>query len=110
MLSRLINREEARGNISGAKISNTAPRISKLLYADDVLVFCGAKMAELNVLIHCLNTYCNRSGQMISIEKSGVFASAVVHPQFLKQIKNQWGLKKVHQGVKIFGGSSISFK
>ena len=32
-----------------------------------------------------------------------MFASARVHPQFLKQIKNQWGLKKVHQGVKYLG-------
>ena len=91
VLSRLINREVAWGNISVTKISNTAPKISKLLYADDVLVFCGAKMSKLNILMQCLNTYCAWSGQMISIEKSGVFASAGVHPQFLKQIKNQWG-------------------
>ena len=103
VLSRLINREVAWGNISVTKISNTAPKISKLLYADDVLVFCGAKMSKLNILMQCLNTYCAWSGQMISIEKSGVFASAGVHPQFLKQIKNQWGLKKVHQGVKYLG-------
>ena len=58
VLSSMINRVVAQGNISGAKISNTTPRISKLLYADDVLVFCGAKMSELNVLMQCLNTYC----------------------------------------------------
>jgi hypothetical protein len=37
------------------------------------------------------------------LEKTGVFASKGVHAQFLSQIRNIWGLKRLHQGVKYLG-------
>ena len=37
VLMRLINREVSQKNLMGFKVSNTAPPISKLCYADDIL-------------------------------------------------------------------------
>jgi hypothetical protein len=57
-------------------------------YADDVLLCCGAKIAEVEVLLNCVDKYCAWFGQSISMEKSGFFASRGVHA-FIRQIKNQ---------------------
>jgi hypothetical protein len=73
VLARLINREVDQGLISGVKVTRNAPPISKLFYADDVLLFCKAKTQEINTLIKCVATYCNWSKQTISLEKSGFF-------------------------------------
>ena len=89
VLARLINREVARGSIKGVKLGLGAAAISKLFYADDVLLFCGAKISEVDVLMNCIDKYYLWSGQSISIEKSGIFVSKGVHRNFIAQVKNQ---------------------
>ena len=53
--------------------------------------------------MNILGKYCEWSGQQINLEKSRVFASKGVHSQFLNQLKNQRGLKKLSQGTKYLG-------
>jgi hypothetical protein len=103
VLARLINREVARGSIKGVKLGLGAAAISKLFYADDVLLFCGAKISEVDVLMNCIDKYCLWSGQSISIEKSGIFVSKGVHRNFIAHVKNQWGFRQLSQGVKYLG-------
>lgn len=50
ILTRLVNREVSRNNLSAFKVSNLAPPISKLCYADDAILFCKAKIVELVTL------------------------------------------------------------
>ena len=62
VLARMINREVLRGAINGIKVSSGADAISKLLYADNVILFCGAKTSEVEALIQCIEKYCLWSG------------------------------------------------
>lgn len=103
VLARLINREVNNRKIKGVKVSYSAPEISKLFYADDVILFSKTKIGEINALMNCINTYRACSGQSINLEKSGVFASKGVHQQFLHQVKHLWGLRKLSQGAKYLG-------
>ena len=80
VLMRLINREVSQKNLTGVKLFNTPPPISKLCYADDILLFCKAKSFELAILRNCLEKFCSRSGQSISVEKSSCFPSKGVSP------------------------------
>lgn len=73
VLARLINREVARGALPGVKIAARAPSISSLLYADDAILFCGAKLGDMAVLMDCVNKFCEWSGQSISTDKSVFF-------------------------------------
>ena len=57
VLIRIINKEVADGNISRVKVSSTAPLISKLCYADDIILFCKAKASKLVSLKRCLEKY-----------------------------------------------------
>ena len=100
VLARLINRDVERGQINGLKIAPRAPPISKLLYADDVLLFCGAKTNEVSSLLRCVEKYCVWSSQLVSIDKSDVFVSKGVHPHFCRQIKDQWGFKTLPKDAK----------
>ena len=73
VLMRLINREISLGHLSVVKVSSNAPHISKVCYVDDLILFCKAKMFELNVLKNCLEKYCYWSGQVISVENYGFY-------------------------------------
>ena len=61
VLIRLISREVDRGQLTTIKVSSNAPPISKLCYADDVILFSKAKMFELSSLKICLEKYCSWS-------------------------------------------------
>ena len=62
VLMRLISREVDHGLLTAIKVSSNAPPISKLCYADDVILFSKAKMSELASLKICLEKYCAWSG------------------------------------------------
>ena len=99
VLARMIIRSTAQRLINGIKIAPSTPGISKLFYADDVLLVCNAKHSGINEIMNILGKYCEWSGQQINFEKSGVFASKGVQSQFLNQLRNQRGLKKLPQGT-----------
>lgn len=62
LLSRILARAERAGTISGVKISSTTPRITHLMYADDLVIYCKAKHEEVNEVKRCLDLYCQWSG------------------------------------------------
>ena len=67
VLMRLISREVDHGQLTALKVSSSAPPISKLCYADDVILFSKAKMSELSSLKACLEKYCSWSGQKVNV-------------------------------------------
>ena len=89
VLSRLIYKEVDRGNIKSIKVASRAPGLSNLLYANDVLLFCGAQHSKVSVLMKCVEKYCDWLGQVVSRDKSGIFVSKGIHSQFVQYIKNQ---------------------
>ena len=100
---RLISREVDHGQLTALKVSSSAPPISKLCYADDVILFSKAKMSELSSLKACLEKYCSWSGQKVNVEKSGFFPSKGVSQQFLNQIKACWGINRLPPNTKYLG-------
>ena len=103
VLARMINKEVLRGAIKGVKVNPGADAISKLFYADDVILLCDAKTSEVEALMQCIEKYCLWSGQTISVEKFGIFVLKGVRRNFIAQVKNQWGFKKLSSGLKYLG-------
>ena len=54
VLMHLINREIIQHKFTRVKLARIAPPISKLWYADDIILFYKASMAELSSLKECL--------------------------------------------------------
>lgn len=59
-------RAEVNGKISGVKISRGSPRITHVMYADDLVIYCKASEEEALEVISCLNLYCEWTGQKIN--------------------------------------------
>ena len=108
VLAKTINRSSAQRLINGIKIAPSTLGISKLFYADDVLLVCKAKHSGINEIMNILGKYCEWSGQQINFEKSRVFPSKGVQSQFLNQLRNQRGLSQGtrYLGVPLFLSSS----
>ncbi|KAG8387605.1 hypothetical protein BUALT_Bualt02G0038600 [Buddleja alternifolia] len=57
LLSRIIYRAESNALLHGVKACRSAPPISHLMYADDLVIFCHANTEEANHLKLCLNQF-----------------------------------------------------
>uniref|UniRef100_A0A803P656 Reverse transcriptase domain-containing protein n=1 Tax=Cannabis sativa TaxID=3483 RepID=A0A803P656_CANSA len=63
VLSKLICKAEGRGLIHGIKIALSAPPISHLMFADDMILFARANNNEAEQLMECISTFEKWSGQ-----------------------------------------------
>lgn len=78
ILSRLLSKAELEGKISGVKVTRYSPRITHLMYADDLLIYCRTNPNEALAVKECLDTYYSWTGQRINWEKSDIHFSANV--------------------------------
>ncbi|PKU65728.1 Putative ribonuclease H protein [Dendrobium catenatum] len=81
----------------GVRISSNSPRISHLLYADDVMVFVEAKIYNVKVIMEIIKKYCNWTGQKVNIAKSGLLFGKAVNTRMKRKIKNILGYKEVKE-------------
>jgi hypothetical protein len=79
VLSRLIERNFAKGNFSGVKMNVSGLAITHVMFADDLMLFAKANRREVEIINECIDTYCMWSGQKINREKSGLIFSKLVH-------------------------------
>jgi hypothetical protein len=68
-LSHLIQRGVDMGQINELKICHNSPGISRLLFADDSILFFEANIEQATRVKSVLNTYEKAIGQMLSSEK-----------------------------------------
>lgn len=57
LLSRILTRAHVVGRPSSIKVSQTSPKITHLMYADDLVMYCKATGEEAAKAILCLQTY-----------------------------------------------------
>lgn len=70
VLSRLLKKEETRGSLHGIRIARSAPLVTNILFADDVMLFYRANGNEVHTLRRYLHTYDCWSGQVLNLHKS----------------------------------------
>jgi len=49
------------------------PQISHLVFVDDLLLFAEASIEQAHCVLHCLDMFCQASGQQINYQKTQVF-------------------------------------
>ncbi|KAI0496381.1 hypothetical protein KFK09_022697 [Dendrobium nobile] len=81
----------------GVRISSNSPRISHLLYADDVMVFVEARISNVKVIKEIIKKYCNWTGQKVNTAKSGLLFGKAVNTRMKRKIKNILGYKEVKE-------------
>lgn len=77
-LSNTLDKAAERGEITGCRVSASAPEITHLLFADDSFLFFKAHVNEVLKIKSILEEYATQSGQAINFQKSGIFYSSNV--------------------------------
>jgi hypothetical protein len=111
VLSRLLFREEAFGNIRGLKISKHSSAIHHLLFAYDLLIFGKATPKEANSIHSYLEKCCLWSSQSINYGKSSIRFSKNTNPSTVALILDILPYspnptKSIYLGLPILFGNS----
>ncbi|KAL6226651.1 hypothetical protein ACLB2K_000612 [Fragaria x ananassa] len=70
-LTRAVNEKQ----LLGISLSRGCPILSHIFFADDALFFLKGTLNNCSHLSHILSKYCTASGQLINMEKSGIYFS-----------------------------------
>ncbi|XP_072077874.1 uncharacterized protein [Arachis hypogaea] len=74
-LACFISKQVDEGIWDGVTVSRGGPRVSHLMFADDLLLFCKAKKNQVQNVVHTLELFCKASGMKVNIEKSKAICS-----------------------------------
>ncbi|PKI72827.1 hypothetical protein CRG98_006807 [Punica granatum] len=94
-LSRLLYRAEALGTIKGIQVSRSAPKISHLMFVDDLIILARATTTETNNVKCILDKFDSWSGQEINLSKSGVYFLKNTPVTSRREIKEAMGMNKL---------------
>lgn len=67
------------------------PKLSHMFFADDLVLIVEASMAQIDVLISCLDRFCASSGQKVGNSKSRIFRSKNVSHGLSKALSRKFG-------------------
>ena len=68
-----------------------APLVSRLLFADDCIVFCNASTEEGLRVTKILKDYERESGQNLNREKNSLFFSKNISVEVKEEVKDMFG-------------------
>lgn len=84
-------------------LSKDGPPITHLFFADDLLLFGEASLAQMNVMITCLDDFCSASGQKVSKDKSRLLISNNVPRGLAPDISRAAGIRLTSNLGKYLG-------
>ena len=105
--SALLNKAEADGLIKGVELTQNAPRVKHLLFADDSLLLLEANVQAVDTINSILQVYEEGSGQMINREKSSVMFSSKANRSTKNLLLQALGLGAEAIGRKIPGIANV---
>ncbi|XP_057803295.1 uncharacterized protein LOC131018600 [Salvia miltiorrhiza] len=113
VLSRMLSDAADRGFIARMRMSRSLLFPSRLLYADDVLLFCKATWRSCRMIESIFNIYASVSGQFCNKAKSKVFFGKGVSVQMRRRLQRVLGfstgsLPFIYLGVSIFAGRATA--
>ncbi|GMI79095.1 hypothetical protein HRI_001578800 [Hibiscus trionum] len=87
----------------GVRIARGAPNISHLFFADDSLIFGEASSRGASTIREILGIYERCSGQVVNLEKSGVFFSGNTTDREKDEVKRILGINQGFSSEKFLG-------
>ncbi|XP_019178992.1 PREDICTED: uncharacterized protein LOC109174182 [Ipomoea nil] len=106
-LSHLICSEVAERVWKGIQLAPDGPVLSHLCFADDMVLFTEASIAQVDIVQRCLDSFCTASGQKISLSKSQVYFSKNTDPGAAAAITHKLGIEATSDMGRYLGVPSI---
>ncbi|PKU87614.1 Putative ribonuclease H protein [Dendrobium catenatum] len=101
----LSNSIHERGSNIGIQISSRGPKITHLLYADDVIIFSQCSKDIAKEVKRIVDDFCSWTGQRVNDSKSQIMFGNVVGNQMRKKITKVLNFKNVKEmnylGIKL---------
>ncbi|KAL0387362.1 UNVERIFIED_CONTAM: hypothetical protein Sradi_2618000 [Sesamum radiatum] len=109
-LSSLFRVAEERGTVLGVAICRGAPSISHLLFVDDTMVFCPARVHTVVHVRWILETYKLVSGQEINLHKSSIVYSHKIPAELQEWLADELGIRLESTHAVYLGLSTLAFR
>ncbi|CAJ2657953.1 unnamed protein product [Trifolium pratense] len=87
------------------RAGRSGPKISHLIFADDLLLFAEASIEQAHCVMHCLDQFCLASGQKINSQKTQIFFSKNVDQRTRDDIVHHTGFTQVNNLGKYLGAN-----
>ncbi|KAG7557811.1 Reverse transcriptase domain [Arabidopsis suecica] len=84
-------------------LSQGGPKLSHICFADDLILFAEASVAQVRVIRTVLEKFCLASGQKVSLEKSKIFFSNNVSRELERLISAESGIESTRELGKYLG-------
>ena len=106
-LNGLLNQEVSLGQIGAYSLCKNGLKISHIFFADDSLLFCRAKVEDINVIQDILECYATASGQQINKAKTTLVFSKSVSAATKNSIKLLIEVPEIKEYNKYLGLPAI---
>ena len=93
----------ARGDLRGFLVCKNGPQILHLFFTDDSLIFCPAKMGDVQTIQSALALYERASRQKINHTKTNLFFGKFVLESTKIDLKNFLGVPEIKEYEKYLG-------
>lgn len=99
-LNVLIQNSVAVGDLRGFSLCKNGPQISHLFFADDNVIFCRAKLGDVQALQTVLTLYEQASRQKVNGAKTNLFFGKSIPNSTKVSLKNFLGVPKIKEYEK----------
>ncbi|XP_030958951.1 uncharacterized protein LOC115980890 [Quercus lobata] len=106
----LLQKSVAAGDLRGFSLCKYVLQISYLFFADDSLIFCRAKMGDVQTIQAILSMYEKALGQKVNGLKTNLFFGKSVSDNTKNALKDFLGVPKIKEYEKYLGLSAICGK
>uniref|UniRef100_A0A2N9HPK1 Reverse transcriptase domain-containing protein n=1 Tax=Fagus sylvatica TaxID=28930 RepID=A0A2N9HPK1_FAGSY len=93
ILSRILLKAESEGQFKGFQLARSCPKVSHLLFADDLIIFSRALREDATAIQGCIDKYQLWSGQKVNVKKSVAMFSKKVPQRYQRRLCRLLGLK-----------------